>query len=258
MNNIIKLSIVVSLLSITLFVTACSESDGYSSSTLDENTAAISSPTNPYRTAGWYGRTTVSATAPDGTVYTHNTAGVFGELVQSTDTKDQHDIPGYGSATFQIVFPQTEWGNDNGDYFSNYKNYEVDTKKVWTFQLKAAGTSSFPITIDLHNIYDVTYIEVNNRVEYKESEDNNKTILDALHLVDLDNQTEYTIQELKTANLTMDGKAIRTFRWVLGVVDATDYTPLASSQRSASRVAPKTFQASTSSVGGGRFGLPPQ
>jgi len=253
-NMLRKILLPLSITAFILLSAGCDEKD-----LNDDSSAAVipTTPVNSYKTAGWYGKTKVSMNA-NGTVYTHNTAGVFGELVQSSEAKDQHDIPGYGDATFQIVFPQTEWGDDNGDYFSNYQNYEVDTKKVWTFQLKAAGTSSFPITIDLDNIYDVTYIEVNNRVEYKESQDNNQTILDALHLVDVDKQTEYTIGELKTANLTMDGKAIRTFRWVLGAVDGTDYTPLPSAQRSASRATQKTFQAPSASEGGGKFGLPPQ
>ena len=79
-------------------------------------------PVAPYITAGWYGKTKVTLDA-NGKIYTHNTAGVFGELVQSEEGKDLHDIPNYGPSTFQIVFPQTEWGDDNGDYFSNYQKY---------------------------------------------------------------------------------------------------------------------------------------
>jgi len=59
--------------------------------------------------AGWYMRTRVSATTQDGTVYEHNSAGVFGKLKQSRYKKDRHDIPAYGPATLQVVFPHYNW-----------------------------------------------------------------------------------------------------------------------------------------------------
>ena len=36
-------------------------------------------PVNQSKPGGWYGRTVVSTTAADGTVYTHSTAGIFGK-----------------------------------------------------------------------------------------------------------------------------------------------------------------------------------
>jgi len=182
---------------------------------------------NPYKTAGWYGKTKVSIDI-NGKIYSHNTAGVFGQLVQSNEGKDLHDIAGYGDAFFQIVFPQTDWDDDNGDYFSNYQGYEEGStdKKVWTFQLKAGGVSSFPIAIALEGVFDVRYKEENEKVTYKESIEVNQTIVDNLYLVDVDKAQVYTVEQLATANLDMNGSAIRTFRWVLGVVEEDDYAPL--------------------------------
>lgn len=224
-------------------------------------------PVDPFKPAGWYGKTEVSATAADGKVYSHKTAGVFGELVQSTDEKDKHDIPGYGSAIFQVVFPQTELSNeDNGDYFSNYQRYE-DGKKVWTFQIKNQHTvdlSSAPISISLDGVYDVKYKEENGRVVYKESKDVNQTIRNDLHLIDVDNGKVYTVSELATANLTMDGLHTRTFRWVLGEVDSNDYqksqTLMAKSASFTEEKSAGTFKTEASDMpkAGGKFGLPPQ
>lgn len=232
-------------------------------------------PVDPYKTAGWYGKTLVSATAADGTVYTHTTAGVFGELLQSDEDKDKHDILGYETSILQVVFPQTEWEDDNGDYFSNYLNYDEYSveKRVWTFQIKNQHTidlSNAPITIDLEGVYDVKYKEEENgRVEYKESTDVNQTLLNTLNLVDVDNQAEYTVDELKTANLTMNGLHTRTFRWIKGTVEQNDYLPLSkTTEATVSKMSAYSAEntadtsdfnlKSESQSAGGKFGLPPQ
>ena len=231
-------------------------------------------PVDPYKPAGWYGKTQVSATAADGTVYTHTTAGIFGELLQSEEDKDKHDILGYDTSILQVVFPQTEWGDDNGDYFSNYLNYDEYSveKRVWTFQIKNQHTvdlSNAPVTIDLEGVYDVKYKDENGKVEYKESTDVNQTLLDTLHLVDVDNQAEYTLDELKTATLTMDGLHTRTFRWVMGTVEQDDYLPLSkTTETTVSKMSVYSAEdeadtsdfnlKSESQSAGGKFGLPPQ
>ena len=243
----------------------------------DEPISDPKPPVDPYKPAGWYGKTQVSATAADGTVYTHTTAGVFGELLQSDEDKDKHDILGYETSILQVVFPQTEWEDDNGDYFSNYLNYDEYSaeKRVWTFQIKNQHTvdlSNAPITINLEGVYDVKYKEENGRVEYKESTDVNQTLLGTLHLVDVDNQAVYTVDELKTASLTMDGLHTRTFRWVMGIVEQDDYLPLSKTTEAAvSKMSVYSAEDPTETTdtsdfslkpesqrAGGKFGLPPQ
>lgn len=84
------------------------------------------------------------------------------------------------------------------------------------------------ITINLDGIYDVSYKEENGVVEYKESTDINNTQRELLNLVDVDNTTVYTVGQLQTANLSMDGLHTRTFRWVLGSIDSSDYETVSS------------------------------
>jgi len=217
---------------------------------------------DPYKTAGWYGKTEVSATAADGKVYSHKSAGVFGELVQSSDDKDKHDIPGYGAAILQVIFvPEFTTDMDVG-YFSDYKKYdEAGTpKKVWTFQVKnqqIVDLSSAPIIINLNGVHDVQYRDDRGRVEYKESSTIDQAKVDELRLVDVDNNNSYTVNELAIANLTMQGLHTRTFRWVLGSVDSSDYNALPSAQRASARVASSDFQVVPVRVDGGKFGLPP-
>lgn len=216
-------SILVSLTSIVVFgLTGCGGSGDNSIATNVASTSQL---------AGWYGKTQISAIAPDDTVYTHNTAGIFGELQQSIDTKDANDLPGFGEAILQIVFPQTTWGEDNGDYFSDYQSFTEDSnkKRVWTFQIKNQKTVDLkdaPIKITLEGTYDITYLEENGHISYKESTKSNTQRAYALTLIDVDNHRSYTQTELPSVDLNMDGMHIRTFRWVKGDIEESDFEPL--------------------------------
>jgi len=112
MNKTLNIILLSGITAFALMMTGCGS---------DNNTA--SDPVQP-KLAGWYGKTQISATASDGSVYTHNTAGIFGELIESSDAKDKHDIKSYGPSLLQIVFPQTEWDVDNGYYFSDYHHFD--------------------------------------------------------------------------------------------------------------------------------------
>ena len=250
-NKITNLIFLGGIAALTFILSGCNSESPVTTDVTPEESVQT------YKPAGWYGKTQVTLNA-NGTIYSHTTAGVFGALKQSEEGKDQNDIKGYGPATFQVVFPQTEWGEDNGDYFSNYKSFTEDLseKQVWTFQLKAAGSSNFPITITLDGLYDVTYLEDDERVLYKDKKSNDTSRLDALHLVDVDNGKSYTYAQLKTLDLYMDNLSTRTFRWVLGEPDASDYEPVVSKVTSV--VQSKAIEAQTPSQPTSKFGLPPQ
>ena len=180
--------------------------------------------------AGWYMRTTVKATAADGTVYSHSSAGVFGELEQSMAEKDRHDIPAYGPAALQVVFPHYNWGEESGDYWSDYRKYEngAETRAVWTFQIKNQHTvdlSNADIEIALKDAQNVDFIKKDGNVIYKETEIDSKKRED-FTLVDVDKHQTYSVDELEYANLTMDGNHTRTFRWVRGSVQDEDFEPV--------------------------------
>jgi len=75
-------------------------------------------------------------------------------------------------------------------------------------------------------------------------------------LVDVDNQIVYNYEELKTAQLNMDGLHTRTFRWVLGEVSQEDYAPLITSTSFGKQLSLLTKRAK--SLSSSKFGLPPQ
>lgn len=249
-NNIF-LSTVTTL---SLFLTGCGSSTDNSS---------VQTTVPEAKVGGWYGKTMISATADDGKVYTHGTAGIFGELIESNDAKDKHDIKSYGPSTLQIVFPQTEWDEDNGYYFSDYHHFDQNSeeKSVWTFQIRNDVTTpdlkSATITIKLDGIYDVNYKEENGNIVYEESGQQNTNIYQNITLVDVDNKTSYSVEELSEANLNMDGLTVRTFRWVLGTADASDYEAVSVAQ--SSKVAPVPISLDEALLDkAGKFGLPPQ
>ncbi len=222
--------------------------------------------------AGWYVRTKISATDSNGQVYSHSTAGVFGELTQSDLGKDQHDIPNYGPAILQVVFPQTEWDDNNGDYFSDYRHFDisefVSAKRVWTFQIKNQHTidlSNAAISIDTDDALNVILsTEENGNVTYEELMQLNIANQERLKLADVDNHQVYTLAELKNADLGMQGMHTRTFRWVFGTVDESDFDSVAEPAAVSTMSvlgADQTngdFAVKTKSSTGGKFGLPPQ
>ena len=176
--------------------------------------------------AGWYGKTKVYATQED-TVYQHTTAGIFGVLKESSDTQDKNDIPGVGTAVLQVVFPQTNWEKEeNGDYFSDYQSYGAN-KQAWTFQVKnqkEVDLSDATLKIELEGIYDVIYAEDNTASpEYLSLLKVNSDKRAKLTLLDIDNEQSYSVAELASAQLGMNGKHVRTFKWVMGEVDLNDY-----------------------------------
>lgn len=188
--------------------------------------------THKAKDAGWYMRTRVTATTADGTVYEHNTAGVFGELRDSRKKKDRHDIPAFGPAALQVVFPHYNWGeNDSGDYWSDYRRYKkrrANRRGVWTFQIKnqmSVDLSNAEIKIKLDDARKLIYVKENGNIRYIET-GMDREMKERFTLVDVDNNQTYSVDELEYANLTMEGKHTRTFRWVRGRVLKRDFRPV--------------------------------
>jgi hypothetical protein len=192
----------------------------------DTNNSENAPPPFQKQALGWYMRTVVKATL-DEKEYIHNSAGVFGELKDSVNGKDSHDISSYGKATIKVVFTP-EWDENNRTYFSDYRAYSNGEKQVWTFQVQneRTGNPSEPINLanadlklSLEGVYDV-YDGTKKRFEEVLSKDQSKKT--SLTLVDVDNEATYSYSELQNISLSMDGKHVRTFKWVLGEVEDKD------------------------------------
>ena len=210
--------------------------------------------------AGWYMRTVVKATN-NGKVYVHKTAGVMGELKESKDGKDRHDISAFGAPVLSVVFVQTEWGEDSGDYFSDYRTYTGnENRQVWTIQVKnntdKANLTHAALELTLDGPYTVYEEEQEGRTKYKEVLSKDTSKKDNIILVDVDNHKEYSYNELQNAQLSMDGLKTRTFRWVLGTTLEEDYEPLDVPSQSAQKV--KNIETRTLKDPNDKFGIPPQ
>ena len=215
---------------------------------------------------GWYMRTVATAITAKGQVYIHKTAGVFGELKESKDGLDKHDINALGRATLYVVFPKVKEEGNIEDYFSDYHHYDPDDqnnagRQKWTFQVKnesGENLSHAAIRLSIGGVYKV----YKQKMGYKEVAAKKSKMLNRLSLVDVDNQKIYSYSELKDADLHMDGKKVRTFRWVLGD-SRHEYHPDEADRRLLQRTVKQemaqrsqALQRSTMQPGS-RFGLPP-
>lgn len=174
----------------------------------------------------WYFRVVPRAVL-DEKIYIHRTAGIFGELLDSNNEKDRHDIKSMGNAIIQVVFPQTNWGEYNGDYFSDYRALNPSNeKRVWTFQVKnqeEVNLANAKLIIDFEGPYDIEVIPKDGYNLFNEKVSRNKSKKNSINIIDIDNQIAYTYKEFKNANLSMDGLHTRTFKVVVGEVTNEDY-----------------------------------
>jgi len=213
--------------------------------------------------AGWYMRTVAKATLSDGTEYIHKTAGVMGEFKESQDGKDRHDIYASGNPVLSVLFIQNDWEEeDNGNYFSDYRAYsENDQRQVWTIQVKnntsAVDLTNAPIKLTLDGPYSILEEDDEGRIKYNEVLSSDQSKKQMMVLVDVDYQREYTYEELQSEELSMNGLATRTFRWVLGVVEQSDYEPLRVVKPLAVNVSLKSAKEINTLDPDDKFGLPP-
>jgi hypothetical protein len=181
--------------------------------------------------AGWYMRIRASAVNSDGREFHHHTAGVFGELVQSSYKKDRHDIESYGAATFQVVFTHYDWEELSGDYWSDYRKYradKADARAVYTFQVRNQNTvdlSNASLKLLVDEAQNVNFYREQGQVKYVET-DINAQLSEKFTLVDVDNKRTYAMDEFENADLTMEGLHTRTFRLIRGEVRNKDFDPV--------------------------------
>lgn len=247
---------IFTVITLLLFVNGCN-----SNTTTNGDTVP---PPTVKTVSNWYMKTVASAQLSDGTSYTYEKGGVFGELEDSNDGQDRYDVLSFGTAILKVVFPQTEW-TDNGDYVSDYHGLkEENEKRVWTFQVKneqSIDLTNAPLTLSLDGPYDVLFANQDGYISFKETLSNDTSKKTSITLVDVDNQTEYTYDALQTANLTMNGLTTRTFRWVLGAVDSSDYNEVISPSTKVAdfNVAARSAKvsATSDSSSNDKFGLPP-
>jgi len=236
--------------------------NGCDSTSTTANTDVNNENPSAKTVSSWYMKTVAGMTLADGTIYTYEKGGIFGELEESSDEKDRYDILAFGTSVLKVIFPKTEWV-DGGESASDYRaTKEGDVSKVWTFQVKNeqdVNLTNAQLTLSLDGPYDVVFTNKNGYISFEEKLSYDTSKKTSITLIDVDNQTEYSYSELQTANLTMDGLSIRTFRWVLGSVDSSAYNEvIAPSTKVANfNVSARSAKVSAISNSNDKFGLPP-
>jgi hypothetical protein len=237
--------------------------EGFGQSEADEDDSRMGSAPASSQTqtataqkAGWYMRTVVTATTPDGKTYRHDSAGVFGELESSEERRDSHDIESYGSGVLQIKFVNLKIDIQK-EYFSDYRDYTPeDEKRVWAFYVKneiGEDLSQADFTISVEPMRNIFKKSGESRY-YEGRAQNGEDKRNELILVDIDNQTTYSYAEAANHVFNMEGKKVRSFRWVLnGSVAEEDKKKIRKIGKEISR------QSSTIAVptASSKFGLPP-
>ncbi len=239
------------------------EPEASANSDINPNPNPNPNPEPKPKIANWYMKTVANMTLADGTNYEYKKGAVFGELEESSNGKDRYDVLAFGTAKLRVVFPQTEWDDNNGDYVSNYQSLKEDgEKRVWTFQVKNQrdlNLTNAQLKLSLDGPYDVDFATKDGYTSFKETLATDISKKTSIVLVDVDNQTEYSYAQLQTTNLTMDGLKTRTFRWVLGTADSSDYAMVntASSKMVGLGVTNRSVKTHTISNPNDKFGLPP-
>ena len=121
-----------------------------------------------------------------------------------------------------VVFPHGDWGEERGNYLSDYRPYDLRKPlrlTVWPFQIripekeKALKNAGFRIAVD--GPYGLDYFTIGGKIKYIEtlySPQKRKY----LHLLDLDHNRSYPYERLSGTTFSMEGKSVRSFAWIYG------------------------------------------
>jgi len=206
--------------------------------------------------SGWYMRATVEVTTENEKHYAHNSAGVFGALVECEDDKDRHDVEAAGPATIQVRLVNKSL-NDEKEYFSDYRHYDANAEENAKWDFVVVNSSDVNLTGEkftlgvekLKNLYakksQYGYDEVVAKDQEKRA---------SLSLVDLDEDEVYAYEDAVATKFEMNEAHVRHFRWVLGEVTEEKKTETQLATMSEMSIASKATQSHDDAP---QFGTPP-
>jgi len=224
------LSILLSTL-IIFILTACSESDGYSTShTATQLALPSKSPVIETNPSNWY----IRIVAQDITRGLKREDAQLGQL-EVSDATSQHTLRSYYDfdGYFDVLFIDPT-GVPTGQYRSNFHPYQDSTEDRWSFTVMSSD-ATINVAISLRGLYILTPYQEDDRMMYKEYRSTTNPLLKQMKLVDTATGTEIAaVQDgkVQTYAFNMNGKTTRTFEWVVETQEV-DITKVA--QRSAQR-----------------------
>lgn len=156
---------------------------------------------------------------------------VLGHLYDSTIIKDSNDLvemAPFGDNYLTIVFPHPEWGEDAGDYTSDYHHPDAYKADEWIFEVRSSAVNS---DVKLYweglNVLSTTF---DGQTLKRKEELVINTLLQRMWLEDITTgeRIEAVIDNtLQSYTFNMQGSDVRVFRWGLGEYTKIKKVPVA-------------------------------
>jgi len=157
-------------------------------------------------------------------------SGVIGRIPEGADGKDKHDIPAFASvngAPIAVISVRgEEWGEDAGEYLSDYRA-PGKGRAAWNFVVTSNDPTA-QVTLSWEGLY---LIEERPEGGFDTRLANDNRTLRSLRLIDLDKGrvVRRGIKrngQIKPYTFRMDGQNERHFRWVAGKPTAVELSML--------------------------------
>ncbi len=164
----------------------------------------------------WYLRLTVEVPSQN----MKDRGNVLGHLYDSKITKDSHDLiemAPFGDNYLTIVFPHPEWGEDAGDYTSDYHHPDAYNADEWTFEVRSSAVNS-DVKLYWEGLYVLSTSSDGKKLKKKEELVIN-TLLQRMWLEDAatGKRIEAVVDNnMQSYTFNMNGSNVRTFRWGIG------------------------------------------
>jgi len=216
MKNIKQTSIMTLLLVLLLSTNAFAESKGNTLEEVLKNAAEKETKDKNTAKQEWYLR----LIAEEPLQRLKDKGNVLGHLNDSNNSKDSHDLlelAPFGSRYLTIVFPHPEWGENAGNYTSDYHHPDAYNADEWLFEVRTSAVNS-DITLRWEGLY-----VLSNEWKQKKPKKREQLVVDSmvermwLEDVDTGERINAVVDNtLQTYTFNMNGKSVKSFRWGLG------------------------------------------
>ncbi|MCW8925178.1 MAG: FG-GAP repeat protein, partial [Xanthomonadales bacterium] len=148
---------------------------------------------------------------------------VLGQLQESVNTHDRHDLVElnpFAPPYLSLVFPHQDWGDNAGNYTSDYHMANTGAADEWVFEIHSDDAYR---NVDLYwdglYLLDGIWSQDTGKKTWSQSKQMDESKLyDRMVLEDLDLGVEIPAVEDGVANhysFSMNGQNVRSFRWVM-------------------------------------------
>jgi len=170
----------------------------------------------PAGSTGWYTRL-IAGSVEEGLVDRGN---VLGQLPESSDGYDDHDLielDPFADPHLTIVFPHPDWGEEAGDYTSDYHPTAAGLDDEWVFEVRTDDPNR-DVRLAWEHVQPLVCVEPEpgESCQWVESDTGSEQLTNVMWMQDL--ATGELIKASTDGELTdyvfnMNGENVRVFRW---------------------------------------------